>query len=155
MTRWQPAHFRRVGSLPLNRTFVDDSGRLTTLTARFEKLCFDQDWDLKWRSGTIANTTGTHSAAKLFFPSFTWGRYQGEWFLNLLYLCSVNGERFCSTVYTTAYYIDLVVARDVGCCRIWTRWRHTKSFMSRLVHLINLNIAKSLFWQSLHWELQC
>jgi len=41
--------------------------------------------------------------------------------------------------------VDFVVGRDVGCCKIWTIWRQAASFMTRLVHLIILNKAKSAF----------
>jgi len=39
-TRWQPAQFRRVGSLPLNRTRVDGSVLLTTGTANLATVRF-------------------------------------------------------------------------------------------------------------------
>ena len=38
---------------------------------------------------------------------------------------------------TIVLCVDLVVGRDVGCCKIWTTWRQPESFMSRFVHLIN------------------
>jgi hypothetical protein len=48
-TRWQPAQFRRVGSLRWNRTWVGSSGLLTTQTANLATVRFGP--------GTVANTT--------------------------------------------------------------------------------------------------
>jgi len=37
--------------------------------------------------------------------------------------------------------VDLVVWRDVGCCKIWTTWRQVESFRLRFIRLINSNKA--------------
>ena len=34
--------------------------------------------------------------------------------------------------------VDFVVGRDVGCCKLWTIWRHAASFMSRFVMFTDL-----------------
>jgi len=39
--------------------------------------------------------------------------------------------------------VDLVVGRDIGCCKIWTTWRQVECFMSRFICLIKSNNAKS------------
>jgi len=41
--------------------------------------------------------------------------------------------------------VEFVVGQDVGFLKIWPIWRQAESIMSRLVHLVILNKAKSLF----------
>jgi len=43
------------------------------------------------------------------------------------------------------FCVDCVDGHDAGCCKICTTCRQAASFMSRLVHMINLNISKSAF----------
>jgi hypothetical protein len=66
-------------------------------------------------------------------------------FVDLPYLLTGSGEKFFLGALTIVSGVDLVVGRDVGCCKIWTTWRKAESFMSRFIHLINLNKAKSAF----------
>jgi len=54
-----------------------------------------------------------------------------------------SGEKFFFSALTIVSCVDLVVGRDVGCCKIWTSWRQSESCMSRFICLINLNEAKS------------
>jgi len=62
-TRWQPAQFRQVGSLPSNHTRIDSSGLLTVQVywqpgpPIWQRLGLDPDPDPKWWSGTSANTS--------------------------------------------------------------------------------------------------
>jgi len=56
-TSWQLVQFRQVGRWQSNRTRVDGSGLLTTMTADLTRFGLETDLHLKWWSGTIANTT--------------------------------------------------------------------------------------------------
>jgi len=96
--------------------------------------------------------TRTLSSFNPLLPWFGWWCCDVDFFVNLPYLPAGSGEMFHLGALTLASCIDLVVGRDVGCCKMWTTQRQAASFVSRLVGSINLNKAKSAFWPSLHWE---
>jgi hypothetical protein len=75
-----------------------------------------------------------------------------ECFVDLPYLPARSGEKFFLGALTIVSCVDLVVGRDVGCCKIWTTWKQAESFMSRFVCLMNSNKAKSAFWPSFQLE---
>jgi len=52
--------------------------------------------------------------------------------LDLPYLPAGSGERFFFRELTIVSCVDLVVGRDVGCCKIWTTWTQAASFMSKV-----------------------
>jgi len=66
-------------------------------------------------------------------------------FVDVPYLPAGSIEKFFFRALTIVSGIDLVVGQDVECCKIWTTLRQAQSFMSRFVHLINSNRAKSVF----------
>jgi hypothetical protein len=84
--------------------------------------------------------------------SIMWWCAHVECFVDLLYLLVGNGKRYLFVGSTIALRVDFADRRDVGCCEIWNTWRQAGWFMSRWVHLIDLNKGKSAFWPSLHWE---
>jgi len=59
--------------------------------------------------------------------------------MNLQYMPARISERFFFRAKTMVVCVDLVVGRDVGCCKIWTRWSQAASVMRRLGGLINLS----------------
>jgi len=73
-------------------------------------------------------------------------------FIEWQYLTAGSCKKLYFRVLSNVVCVDFVAGRDVEYCRIWTIWRHTVSFMSRLVSLINLNKAKSSFWLLMKWE---
>jgi len=105
--------------------------------------------DRKLRNAPNART---QSATKPLLPSFAWWRRRVECFVDLPYLPAGSAEKFFLGALTIVSCVDLVVGRDVGCCKIWTTWRQAESFMSRFVCLINSNKAKSACWPSFQLE---
>jgi len=97
----------------------------------------------------------TVSATQPLGPSLTGWRRCVERIVYFPYLPAMCGKRILFGASTMLFCFDYVDGWDVGCCNIWTPGRKAVSFMSRLIHLFNLNKAKSVFWMSLHWELQC
>jgi hypothetical protein len=63
--------------------------------------------------------------------------------LYLAYLAAGSGESSIFRALTIVLRVDFVVGPDVECRNIWTTWGHDAPFMSRLVRLINLDMAKS------------
>ena len=92
------------------------------------------------------------SASELLPPSFSWLRRHVEHLVNLTCSAASFCGRFCFGALTIVFCVVFVDGRDVWCCNIWTTWSQAEWFMSRLLHLIDLNQAKSAFWTSLHWE---
>ena len=100
-----------------------------------------------------ASRAWTLSACKRLLPSFAiWHRHV-ERFVDLPYLPATGGQNFIVGALTIVVCGDFVVGRDVIIWKIWMIWRQSASFMSRLVHLIKMNSAKSAFWLSLKWGL--
>ena len=99
-----------------------------------------------------ARISCTSKPLLLWFTSWCCGVNR---FVNFLYMPAGSGKRCLLAALTVVSWVDFVVGQDVGCCKIWTTWRQAASWIWRLVHLINLNTAKSTVWPSLHWELQC
>jgi len=64
--------------------------------------------------------------------------------MHLPYLPACSGEKFIFGTLTIVVYIGFVEC-NVGCCKILTIGRQAVSFMSRLVHLINLYKEKFAF----------
>jgi len=108
--------------------------------------------DRKLRNGPRA---WTHSSTMPLWKPFTWWHHHVERFVDLPCLPSGSGKTLFFRALTIVASVDYVVGRDVGCCKIWTIWRQAMSFMSRLVHLINLSKAKSAFSQLQKWESLC
>jgi len=92
----------------------------------------------------------TLHASNLLLPSFVWLCCQVDWFVDLLYLPAGSSDMFYFRALTIILSVDFVDWQDVGCCKIWTKWRQDVSFKSRLVHLINLNKTQFVFWPSLY-----
>jgi len=105
--------------------------------------------DLKLCNAPLARTL---SASKPLLPSFTWWHHWVDHCVDLLYLPAEGGEKCFFGALTIVDCIDFVVGRDVVCCKIWTIWRQTASFISRFVHLLIKNKAKPPFWLSIEWE---
>ena len=108
--------------------------------------------DRKLRNAPNAPTI---SASKQLLHLLCWCCSHVHWFVELPYLPAGSGKSFFFGALTILSCVDLVVGREVECSKIWTTWRQGASYMSRLVDLINLNKAKSVFWPSLHWEKSC
>jgi hypothetical protein len=94
----------------------------------------------------------THSTSILFWNQFAgWSRR-----IHLIVDWEVLNTRSDENIFvgelTIIVCIDFVAGRNVGCWNVWTIWRQAATFMSRLVHLLILNKAKSPFWQSIHLE---
>jgi len=87
--------------------------------------------------------------SKLVLPTFPWWRGCVDRVVELLYVLAESGKRFFFGALTIVFCFDFVVGQDIW---LWTTWSHAVSFMSRLVCLINLNEAKSVFWLCVHWE---
>jgi len=94
----------------------------------------------------------TLSASGPLLPSFAWWCGCVQRFINLPYLPAGSRKEFIFGPLPIVSSVDFVDGWDVGCCRIWTTWMQAASFMSKVVHLIGLNKAQSVFWPSLHWE---
>jgi len=92
------------------------------------------------------------SSPKLVLPAFACCQHPVGRCVDLPYWPAASGERFVIRAFTIVSWVDFVDEREVVCCKIWTRWRQAVSVISRLVHLINLSKAKSVYWLSLHWE---
>jgi len=94
----------------------------------------------------------TPSGSEPRLSSFRWWQHRVECFHDWLDLTTGSGRKLSFGAFSIMFDVDFVVRRDIGCCMIWTIWRHAASFISRLIHLINLNCAKWTFWLSLQWE---
>jgi len=110
---------------------------------------FNAEGFLSDRKLCNAPKAGTIPASKPQLPTSTWWRCHVDRFIDLLYSPAGRGEMLISGTLNIVSWVDSVVARDVGCCKIWTTSRQAVSLMSRLVCFINLNKAKSALWQSL------